>query len=58
MLLRAISDLNINKKSFMIGDTVNDLILQKQKLNLYKLEKNKINNIIKYKNLKDAIDSI
>ena len=61
MLLRAISDLNINKKkSFMIGDTVNDLIAAKKtKIKFIQVgEKIKLNNIIKYKNLKDAIDSI
>ena len=44
----------------MIGDTVNDLIAAKKtKIKFIQVgEKIKLNNIIKYKNLKDAIDSI
>ena len=61
MLIKAIKDLNIDKnKSFMIGDTINDLQAAK-KTNIKFIQvgnKIKSKNNLKFKNLNSAINYI
>lgn len=61
MLVKAIKDLNIDKnKSFMIGDTMNDLQAAK-KTNIKFIQvgkKNKFKNTLRFNNLNSAINFI
>lgn len=61
MLLRAIKDLNIDKKkSFMIGDTINDFLAAKKTgIKFLKVGKIDINrSALCFKNLKTAVNHI
>lgn len=61
MLVKAIKDLNIDKdKSFMIGDTMNDLLAAKKtKIKFIQVgKKNKFKNTLKFNNLNSAINYI
>ena len=60
MLLTAIKDLNIDKKkSFMIGDTENDLIAAKKtEIKFIQVGKKELNYNLKFKNLISAINFI